>query len=50
MSNAMSIAENNNNFAKLTYFNGKKEKESGKQNKYSFLLFVRSSLSIYRYL
>ena len=25
MSNAMSIAENNNKFAKLTYFNGKKE-------------------------
>ena len=24
MSNAMSIAENNNNFAKLTYFSGKK--------------------------
>ena len=27
MSNAMSIAENNNNFAKLTYFNGKKRKK-----------------------
>ena len=28
MSNAMSIAENNNNFAKLTYFNGKKREEN----------------------